>query len=215
MINRDKTEYHTREKVLFETKPNFFIETKSALIKVILIVIILYFFRTILDFAFRVQNYIINTIQIPLVEWVTLIIYFIILLLVLWIIWDLLSWNYSIYKLTNQRVVVKKGLLRKTKAFIHYEKIQDITISQSIMEKIFSSGDIEIFGGHEQTRIILENIPNPDKVEYMINDLIEGDYYGFEDEIQEQQPEEPPEKIESKPKSEKPIMERHSQKFKK
>ena len=212
MMGRDNTEYHTREKVLFETKPNFFIGAKSALIKVIVIILILYFSGTIIQLAARLQNYIINMIQIPLVEWVTLIIYLIIFLLVIWSIWNLISWNNTIYRLTNYRVVVKKGLIRKNKAFIHYEKIQDINISQSIMEKIFSSGDIEIFGGHEQTRIILENVPTPDKVENMINDLIEGDYYGFENEPP--QKDEIPQETKTKPKSQRPITERHSEKFK-
>ncbi|MDI6645098.1 MAG: PH domain-containing protein [Methanobacteriaceae archaeon] len=206
MIGKDRTEYHTREKVLFETKPNFFIGTKSALIKVIIIILILYFSGTIIQLAVRLQNNIINMIQIPLVQWITIILYLIIFLLVIWVIWNLLAWNSTIYKLTNYRVIVKKGLIRKSKAFIHYEKIQDINITQTIMEKIFSSGDILIFGGHENTRIIMENVPNPDKVENMINDLIEGDYYGFEDEESRM--------IKSKPQSKRPIMERHSKKFK-
>ena len=205
MIGKDRTEYHSREKVFFETKPNFFIGTKSALIKVIIIILILYFSGTIIQLAVRLQNYIINMIQIPLVQWVTIILYLIIFSLVIWALWNILSWNSTLYKLTNYRVIVKKGLIRKSKAFIHYEKIQDINITQSIMEKIFSSGDIEIFGGHENTRIIMENVPNPDKVEAIINDLIEGDYYGFEDDSHIKK---------SKPQSQRPIMERHSKKFK-
>ncbi|GAB4317156.1 MAG: hypothetical protein Kow0019_18130 [Methanobacteriaceae archaeon] len=206
MMGKDRTEYHTREKVLFETKPNFFIGTKSALIKVIIIILILYFSGTIIKLAVRLQNYIINMIQIPLVEWVTIILYLIIFFLVIWAIWNLLSWNSTLYRLTNYRIIVRKGLIRRSKAFIHYEKIQDINITQSLMEKIFSSGDIEIFGGHENTRIIMENVPNPDKVENMINDLIEGEYYEFEDNDSQIK--------KTKPKSKRPIMERHSKKFK-
>lgn len=59
---------------------------------------------------------------------------------------------------------------------MHYDKIQDIDVSQGIMERLSSSGDIAIFGGHERTRLVLNDIPNPTKVEDMINRMIEGDF---------------------------------------
>ncbi len=51
------------------------------------------------------------------------------------------------YQLTNQRVVIQKGILRREKILsIQYPKIQDIEISQGIVDRIISAGDIEIYG---------------------------------------------------------------------
>jgi len=49
--------------------------------------------------------------------------------------------------LTTDRVVVERGVIRKYKVYMHYNKIQDVDISQGIMERIFKAGDIVIWGG--------------------------------------------------------------------
>jgi uncharacterized membrane protein YdbT with pleckstrin-like domain len=155
-------------------------------------------------FTATIQEYIVTFIQIPLVEATTLILLFIIFILILWIIWDLLSWRYTNYTLTDHRVIIQKGIIRKNKTFIHYDKIQDITVSQSITERITSSGDIEIFGGHEHTRLILEDIPRPRDVEDMINRMIEGDFI-----FEEKKPKK------TKPRVKNSVVNRHNEKFKK
>jgi uncharacterized membrane protein YdbT with pleckstrin-like domain len=122
-----------------------------------------------------VQNYIINYVRMPLVEAVTIILLLFILVLFLWIIWDLLSWRYTSYTITNTRVISKRGILRKNKSFIHFDKIQDIRVSQSITERIIASGDIEIYSGHDFTTMRLYDVPSPGKVENLLNRAIEGD----------------------------------------
>lgn len=173
---RNTKEVRSREKILFETRPRFFMYLKSALIKFIILILIIYFFMPIMTVAASIQNYIINFLRIPLVEATVYILLLLMLILILWIIWDLLSWKYTTYTLTNSRVIFQKGIIRKNKTYMHYDKIQDITFSQGIIERLISSGDIAIFGGHDRTRLILNDIPNPTKVEDMINRMIEGDF---------------------------------------
>ena len=94
----------------------------------------------------------------------------------------------------------KSGIIRRKKSFIHYDKIQDIVISQSLVDRIFSAGDMEIFGGHDVTTLILEDIPQPLEVENTINRLMEGEEFDFS------RPE--------KPKPTKSIIEEYDKKFK-
>lgn len=173
---RKTKDIRSGEEILFETKPRFFMYLKSAIIKFIILILIVYLFMPIMTVAASIQNFIINFVRIPLVEATVYILFFLMLILILWIIWDLLSWKYTTYTLTNHRVVLKKGIIRKNKAYIHYDKIQDINVSQSLTERISSSGDIKIFSGHEHTHLILNDVPNPTKVEDMINQMIEGDF---------------------------------------
>jgi membrane protein YdbS with pleckstrin-like domain len=173
---RNTKNIRSGEETLFETKPRFFMYLKSAIIKFIALIVIVYLFIPIMNVAASIQNFIISFVQIPLVEVTVYILLFLMLILILWIIWDLLSWNYTIYTLTNQRVILQKGVIRKSKTYMHYDKIQDIDVSQGIIERLSSSGDIAIFGGHEHTRLVLNDIPNPTKVEDMINRMIEGDF---------------------------------------
>jgi membrane protein YdbS with pleckstrin-like domain len=148
---------------------------KSAVIKFIALIVIIYIFEFVVSAAASIQNFIIRYVQVPLVEATTLILLFLMFIIILWIIWDILSWEYTTYTLTNYRVILEKGVIRKNKSYMHYDKIQDVNVSQGLIERLTSSGDISIFGGHEHTRIVLNDIPDPAKVENKINQMIEGD----------------------------------------
>ena len=71
--------------------------------------------------------------------------------------------------------MIKSGVISKKNVYIHYNKIQDIIVSQGFVQRISYSGNIEIFGGRDQTSLILEYIPNSDEIENMINQMIEGE----------------------------------------
>lgn len=179
MSDNNRKTSHYGEKVLFETKPRAIVTLKSAFLKMIILLLILYYFTTILSFAAIVQSKFSTLVSIPFVEGTTDVLLIIILFMFLWIVWNILSWRSKKYTLTNQRVMIKTGIIRKKSVYMHYDKIQDIIVSQSILERISYSGDIEIFGGHDETSLILEDIPNPGEVENMINRMIEGDDIEF------------------------------------
>ena len=120
--------------------------------------------------------------------------------LVVSIILDVVSWKQKKYQLTNQRVIIKKGLIRRKKSYIHYSKIQDIDVYQGIVDRIFSAGDIEIYGGHEHTNILLEDVPNPREVEDIIDRVMVGEKVDFK-----------PQRSKT---SQKSIIEEYDQKFK-
>jgi uncharacterized membrane protein YdbT with pleckstrin-like domain len=168
-----------REKVLFDTRPRFTITLSSTFIKFFVLIVLLYLFTTILASVASVQNFLVNYVRLPLVESVSYLIVILIFVLFLWILWDIISWRAIHYMLTTDRVLVERGVLRKKKVYMHYEKIQDVDISQGIMERIFKAGDIEIWGGHDRTQLIMEHVPNPAQVDNTINRLIQGDDVGF------------------------------------
>lgn len=173
---RNTKEIRAGEEVVFESRPRFLMYVKSAIIKFIVIILIMIFFRDIMSLTAIAQNFIINYVQIPLVFAITIILLLVIVVLFLWIIWDLLSWRNTHYIITNTRVITKKGILRKNKSFIHFDKIQDIKISQSITERIIASGNIEIYSGHDFSSMLLYDVPNPTEVENLLNRAIEGDF---------------------------------------
>ncbi|HMK54822.1 MAG TPA: PH domain-containing protein [Methanobacteriaceae archaeon] len=200
MFRKRRVNSNPGERIVFKTKPRFIVHSTSVVLKLIIIILILYFFRLIMQWTVTIKNYLVNWVQVPLVDWITMILFILILVLFLWIILDYLSWRQKKYILTNQRVIVQGGLIRRKKSFIHYNKIQDIIVSQSLVDRLFSAGNMEIFGGHEGTNLILEDIPNPLEVEDMINRLIEGEEVGFS--RQEKSPQQ------------KSIMEEYDKKFK-
>ncbi len=206
MLDRNRRNTHPGERVLFETRPRFIVNLKSAIFKFIIVLLLLYFFTTIIMYAALLQGRVNTLISLPFVTGTTYGLVIIILLLLIWILWNILSWRSKHYTLTNQKVMIKTGVIRKKSVYMHYDKIQDIIVSQSIMERISYSGDIEIFGGHDITSLILDDIPNPGEVENMINRMIEGDDLEFETQS--------PKKPEKSKKSKQSIMEDYDKKFK-
>lgn len=150
--------------------------------------------------AISLQEYLVQMVELPLIQVTFYILIIIMVFLVVSIILDVVSWKQKKYQLTNQRVIIKKGLIRRKKSYIHYNKIQDIDVYQGIVDRIFSAGNIEIYGGHDQTNILMEDVPNPREVEDIIDRVMVGEEVDFK----------PPR---SKT-SQKSIIEEYDQKFK-
>jgi membrane protein YdbS with pleckstrin-like domain len=165
---------HPGERVLFSTRPRFSQSVTSAYLRLIILFLLLYFFTTIIRYFAAIQAQITTLLTIPFVEWSTDVLLVIIALLFLSLIWTYLSWRSTCYILTNKRVMIKSGVISKKNVYMHFNKIQDVTVSQGFTQRISSAGDIEIFGGRDRTSLILENIPNPDKFETLLNEKIEN-----------------------------------------
>ena len=171
---------HSSERILFKTRPRFFQTIESALIRLIILFLLLYFFSTIIAYLSLIQGRVSTLTTIPFVEWSTDVLILFIALLFFSLIWTYLSWRSTCYILTNKRVMIKSGVVSKKSVYMHFNKIQDITVTQGFIQRISSSGDIEIFGGRDRTSLILNNIPNPDNFEELINQRIEGNGQDYE-----------------------------------
>jgi membrane protein YdbS with pleckstrin-like domain len=167
------------ERVIFETSPRFLANLRSTILKFIILILIFYYFRTIMALSISLNEYIVQMVQLPVIQVTFYLLLLIIVLLIISVIFDIISWKRKKYQLTNQRVVIQKGIIRRKRSYIHYAKIQDIDIYQGIMDRIFSAGNMEIYGGHEHTNIVLEDIPNPKEVEDMIDRIMVGEEVGF------------------------------------
>lgn len=207
------------EKIILRTRPRFLIHSKSVFIKLILLGLLIFLVDPIISWAVTIQSRLLDFVQIPLVNLTTMAMILLIFILILWAIGDLISWKFIEYILTDQRIIIKTGLINKKRSYIHYNKVQDIVIYQSLLERIFSSGDIEIYSGHENTTIVLENVPRPYQLEDKINRMIDKNLSyeelarKIEKEIKGEVEEE--KYHQNRPFTrKKPIWERHSQKFK-
>ncbi len=173
-MDKNKRISDPREKVLFETRQRILTNMESAIFRFVILLFLVYFFTSIIAFAAMVQGKFPYLVTVPFVQWVSEGLVLIIILLLLWLIWNILAWRSKWYIITNQRVLIKSGVISKKSVYMHYNKMQDIVVSQGIIQRISYSGNIEIFGGRDRTNLILENIPNPSDVEGRINQMIEN-----------------------------------------
>lgn len=79
------------------------------------------------------------------------------------------AFNTETYTITNQRIIIKWGLIGKKQEEIELVRIDDVSVTQSIGERVQSIGDVTIESNDKTTPIIkLENIKDPFEVKELI-----------------------------------------------
>lgn len=87
------------------------------------------------------------------------------LALALWILLSiraLTNWYATNYVLTNERIVVRQGLIARTGTEIPLENITNVLFSQRVLERMLGFGDVTIESAGSQGQSRLSNIPDPE-----------------------------------------------------
>jgi membrane protein YdbS with pleckstrin-like domain len=72
--------------------------------------------------------------------------------------------NKTHYILTTHDLTVRTGILSKSSTHIPLSKVQDVTVRQSFLERIFNIGDIVVESAGAGGRIPQLNVDNPEQV---------------------------------------------------
>ena len=111
------------------------------------------------------QVYLISQIKLPLTRYTAIAVFVVILVIILFIIWQIIGWYSKEYILTDSKIIVKSGVFLNRKNYMPYATIQDINTSQSIFSKLFNVGSISVFSAYDNNQISIENVSNPSEVE--------------------------------------------------
>ena len=71
--------------------------------------------------------------------------------------------------LTNRRLILKRGFIRRKTEEISFNRVEEVNLSQSILQRILGSGDIKVTGTGAG-EIALKNIDDPLGVQKKINE---------------------------------------------
>ena len=72
--------------------------------------------------------------------------------------------------LTNRRLVIKRGLISRQTEEISFNRIEEVNLNQSILQRILGSGDIRVTGTGSG-EVIMKNIDAPLSVQKKINEV--------------------------------------------
>ena len=158
----------TSDRILYQTKPNMLFGCKKAILGVIILIIILSFSSVAVKFIGNMQVYMISYVKLPLTSYVAIAFFVIILINVIYIIWQLVGWYSVEYTLTDTKIIIKSGIISTKKNYMPYAAIQDLNTSQNIVEKVFSVGSVSVFSAYDNNLMELSNISNPSEVEEII-----------------------------------------------
>lgn len=175
-----KNNERTNEAVLYKTKPNMILGCRKAIFGVVLLALVFMLSPLMIQFIGKMQVYLISQIQLPLTRFAAIGIFVVILVIILYIIWQLIRWYSMEYTLTDTRIIVKSGVLSTKKSYMPYTTIQDINTSQNVLARLFNVGTVSAFSAYDNNLISLENISDPSKVEEIIFSNMMG-YRNFQE----------------------------------
>lgn len=80
------------------------------------------------------------------------------------------------YRITNYRIIEKRGIINIKEDSINWEKISNYSLTQSAIDRLFNIGTIRLYsmGGIEaEAEVTLKKVSNIHKIEALLDKLIE------------------------------------------
>ena len=85
----------------------------------------------------------------------------------------LCSWLACNYTITTRRIVLRNGVMVRTRQELLHSRGYDITVRQNSLQTMFGSGDVLINTGMEKP-VVLRDVPSADLVQAALHDLMES-----------------------------------------
>jgi uncharacterized membrane protein YdbT with pleckstrin-like domain len=82
-----------------------------------------------------------------------------------------LSWLTTRYVITTERVLLRHGIVTRTGHDIPLGRINDVSFSQSLFERLFGSGTLTIESGGERGQLSLASVPHVEHVHLRLYEL--------------------------------------------
>jgi uncharacterized membrane protein YdbT with pleckstrin-like domain len=85
-----------------------------------------------------------------------------------------LRWRFTMFVLTSDRLITRHGVIAKHSKEIPLERINDVSFSQSALERLLGAGDLMIESAGERGQTLITNVRKPEQVQLMIYKEIES-----------------------------------------
>jgi uncharacterized membrane protein YdbT with pleckstrin-like domain len=95
-------------------------------------------------------------------------------ILVVWFtVLPYLRWLTTHYVLTNDRIVIRDGVLARHGRDVPLDRVNDVSFSESIVERVLRSGTLVIESAGERGQISLTDVPGVERVQREIYRMVE------------------------------------------
>jgi uncharacterized membrane protein YdbT with pleckstrin-like domain len=90
----------------------------------------------------------------------------------LWLV-PLLIWMGRHYVITSRRIILRRGLLVRTRQELLHSRGYDLTVRKNGVQSLFRSGDVLINSGLDRP-VVLWDVPGADLVQSTLHDMMEA-----------------------------------------
>lgn len=86
-----------------------------------------------------------------------------------------LPWSFTTYTITDEKVLIRTGILRQREEEIRLYRIMDVTLNRSLMDRIFGVGTIHCCSADKSTpEFDIQHIKDSLNVKNLLSDMIEA-----------------------------------------
>ncbi len=82
--------------------------------------------------------------------------------------WRFISWFFTWYVLTNERLITRRGIIARRGVDIPLENINDVRFSQTVLERLLRSGDLIIESAGEMGQSRFSDIGSPEHFQSLL-----------------------------------------------
>jgi uncharacterized membrane protein YdbT with pleckstrin-like domain len=98
-----------------------------------------------------------------------------ILALMLWLMVPVLRWRTTVYELTTRRLKVRSGVLTRHGRDIPLARINDVSFSKGLLDRLLGSGRLVVESAGEHGQIVLTDIPRVEYTQATLFRLVEDE----------------------------------------
>jgi uncharacterized membrane protein YdbT with pleckstrin-like domain len=106
-------------------------------------------------------------------QWLRLAVWVIAAVVVLvWAVVPFLRWLATRYTITNRRLITRTGLVTRTGRDIPLYRINDVSYEKGLLDRLLGCGTLVISDATEKAGVVLDDIPDVERVQVTLNDLL-------------------------------------------
>lgn len=93
--------------------------------------------------------------------------------LLAWVVVPVLRWRTTHFVVTDRRVLMRSGVLARQGRDVPLSRINDITFSHTVLERVLGCGTLVIESAGERGQVTLADIPRVEEVQRTVYELVE------------------------------------------
>jgi uncharacterized membrane protein YdbT with pleckstrin-like domain len=121
--------------------------------------------------VFGLAGFLLAVVGDPIAQYV--IVGVAVVLLVVSFLVPFLRWRTTLFVITDKRVVVRSGILSRTGRDIPLSRVNDVTFSHNLLERILGCGTLVVESAGERGQVQLTAVPKVEQVQRTLYELVE------------------------------------------
>nr|WP_205862418.1 PH domain-containing protein [Planosporangium thailandense] len=122
---------------------------------------------------------VVAAVYLPTTGWATAVLYGIgglaLIAVAALAFWPWLVWRTTHYVFTNERVILRMGVVSRSGRDIPIGRINDVSFSHGVIERMLGCGTLTIESAGERGQVVLTDIPHVEKIQSVLYELVEAD----------------------------------------